>query len=835
MSRLLALTALRFYARHPWQLVLALAGISLGVGVYVGVDLATNSAARAFELSAAVVRGGTTHRLLAAGGDLDERVYADLVLRRGIVRAAPVIELAVGVGGRPGRRYPLLGVDPLQESSVRGFADFVPGRGSDLGRLISTPGTVLLPESLAQDLGVARGSRIALLARGRDWPVEVVGTLPPVARDTQNEPPIVADIATAQEVEGRPGRISRIDLKLTPAQAAELAKDPPTGTVLVAADSDHSSFTELEAAFRTNLRALGLLALVVGMFLIYGTMSFAVVQRRWTLGVFRALGVTSRAVLWYVLVEALALGVCATVAGLVLGHVLATSLVEIVLRTIGDLYFGAAVSAAPPSPAIYLRGAALGVAGTLLAGAKPALDAARAAPAAVMRRAELERGARRGIRVAAVASLPLFAGGGLLLALGPRDLYSAFAGLFGVLAACALLVPAATALLAKAVEIGARRSLRLPGVLAVRGVSASLSRTGVATSALAIAVATVNGVGLMISSFRTSLDSWLGTTLTADLYVAFDGEGRVLTATELASIEQIAGVRGVSLTRTLLVPTPAGEIAVRAVRPAPDGWGLQIVGAATGAALAEVGAGRGVVVSERLAFARGLGVGESFAIPTPGGTQALPIVGEFRDFNTGTYSVVVALDWARRYWTDSAVTGLGIQLERGASASRVEERIRTITPEAARIRSADAIRKGSLEIFDRTFQITEVLRVLAAVVAFLGVLSALLSIELERSRELAILRALGFAPRELVTTLLAQTGLLGAAAGLAAVPIGIVLATLLVHVINRRSFGWTMDFALEPGALATGLALAVVAALLAGVYPAVRAIRMGLGGALREE
>jgi putative ABC transport system permease protein len=141
----------------------------------------------------------------------------------------------------------------------------------------------------------------------------------------------------------------------------------------------------------------------------------------------------------------------------------------------------------------------------------------------------------------------------------------------------------------------------------------------------------------------------------------------------------------------------------------------------------------------------------------------------------------------------------------------------------------------SLEIFDRTFQITEVLRVLAAIVAFLGVLSALLSIELERARELAILRALGFSPRELTVTLLAQTSLLGAAAGLAAVPIGVGLAALLVHVINRRSFGWTMDFVFAPGTLVAGLALAIGAALLAGIYPALRAIRTGLGGALREE
>jgi len=340
---------------------------------------------------------------------------------------------------------------------------------------------------------------------------------------------------------------------------------------------------------------------------------------------------------------------------------------------------------------------------------------------------------------------------------------------------------------------------------------------------------------LMISSFRTSLDHWLGTTLTADLYVAFDGGGRALTSEQLASLEDIAGVRGIALTRAVLVPTLFGEIAVRAVRPGPNGWGLQIVGADQTTALAEVAAGRGVVVSERLAFARGLKVGESLAIPTPAGIQRLSIAGAFRDFNTGDYSVVVSLDWLDRYWNDSSITGLGVNLEPGVSAVAIEERIRAIAPDAARIRSTAAIRSGSLDIFDRTFQITEVLRVLAAIVAFLGVLSALLSIELERARELAILRAIGFAPRDLVATLLAQTGLLGLAAGLAAAPIGIVLATLLVHVINRRSFGWTMDFVLTPGALMTGLALAVVAAMVAGIYPAVHVVRIGLDGALREE
>jgi putative ABC transport system permease protein len=833
--RLLGLATGRFYGRHPWQLLLALAGISLGVGVYVGVDLASNSASRAFELSASVVRGRATHHLLAAGGDLDERVYTELVVRRGIAHAAPVVELDVAIPSRPGMRVPLLGIDPLEEASVRSFADFVPGRSGDLGRLIAERDTVLLPESLAAELGVGPGGRVALGVRGRERSVDVVGTLPPVARDTASEPPIVTDIATAQELSEGYGRISRIDLALTSAQADELARNLPAGTVLIPVEADLSSFNALAAAFRTNLTALALLALTVGMFLIYGTMSFAVVQRRWTLGVLRALGLTRRALVGYVLVEALALGVCATAVGLLLGHALATSLVELVLRTIGDLYFGAAVTAVPPSPEIYVRGAVLGVAGTLLAGAKPALDAARAPPALALRRADLERRSRRAAFVAVWLAVPLAAAGLLLAALGPRSLRYAFAGLFGVLASCALLVPAATLLLMRGLEIATRRVVSLPSLLAMRGVGASLSRTGVATAALAIAIATVNGVGLMISSFRTSLDHWLGTTLSADLYVAFDGDGRSLTEKQISSLEHIPNVRGVSLTRAVLVPTPSGEFAVRAVQPGPDGWGLDILGADSSTALAAVAAGRGVVVSERLAYARPLRVGETLAIPSPAGEQRLPIVGEFRDFNTGSYSVVVSLDWFRRYWREPTVTGLGVYVERGAATMPIEQRIRAIAPGPTRIRSSDVIRETSLEIFDRTFKITEVLRILAAIVAFLGVLSALLSIELERSRELAILRALGFTPRELTTTLLAQTGLLGAAAGLAAIPIGTVLAMLLVHVINRRSFGWTMDFVLSPGAPAAGLLLAVAAALLAGIYPALRAARGGLAGALREE
>jgi len=301
------------------------------------------------------------------------------------------------------------------------------------------------------------------------------------------------------------------------------------------------------------------------------------------------------------------------------------------------------------------------------------------------------------------------------------------------------------------------------------------------------------------------------------------------------ALAELPGVDGLTLTRSRVVPTAHGEVAIRAVRPGARGWGLTVVAGDATAALEALADESGVVASERLLFSSGLRVGDELELPTPTGAKRFAVVGAFRDFNTGVPAVVMELDSYRRDWGDEVLTGVGIDLVREADEAAVEAAVRELVGPATRLRSSSRLKELSLAVFDRTFKVTEVLRVLAGIVAFLGILSALLAIELERARELSVLRTLGFTPGGLGATLLTQTGLLGLAAGLAAIPIGTALALLLVHVINRRSFGWTMDFVLTPQALASGLALAVVAALLAGVYPAWRASRVELGAALRED
>jgi putative ABC transport system permease protein len=237
VTGLLRRASLRFYLRHPWQLGLAIAGISLGVGVHVGVGLANDSAARAFDVAATAVRGAVTHRLLPLDGALDENLYSELVVRDGTVTAAPVVEGEVGIAGRPRLRVPLLGIDMLLGAPALRMAQVAPSSGSDIARLVAEAGTVLLPEELTRILGVASGDSLTLTVGGREASVQVIGTVQAAGSDIRAEPPIVADIATAQELLARHGYIDRVDLSLTDSQQRTLAAALPAGTVVVAIET----------------------------------------------------------------------------------------------------------------------------------------------------------------------------------------------------------------------------------------------------------------------------------------------------------------------------------------------------------------------------------------------------------------------------------------------------------------------------------------------------------------------------------------------------------------------------------------------------------------------
>jgi putative ABC transport system permease protein len=843
VSRLLTRAGRRFLVRHPWQYALAVAGVALGVAVVLGVDLSGASARRAFDASTEIVTGRATHHVLPVSGPLDEAHYPRLraALRAagaGPAAVAPAVEGTISLPG--GRRLRLLGVDPFAEApfhqSLASFQD-----GFSLASLLGSPGAVLMPAALASELGLKAGERIeAVTARG-GVELQFAGrTGIDAAQATGFGELIVADISTAQEILGMVGALSRIDLILPDGVAAGLARSLPGELELVDAAARSRATFGMTRAFRLNLAALSMLALLVGAFLIYSTLNFLVLRRTRSIGILRSIGVERRGVVRMVLAEALLVAVPATAAGLLLGALLGAGLTGLVARTIDDLYFRLRVDALALPYWPFAKAAALGVGASLLAALGPALAAARSSPRAVLSRASLERRTRRKLpRLLAAAGISL-AAAGLLLAAGRNSLLLSFAGLFAVFLAAAFATPPATAGVLELTERMLPRRLPVALRMAVRGTSASLSRTGVAMSALVVAVATVIGVGLMVGSFRASVAGWLGETMVADFYLAVDeawcrGEGGV---EDLAQrLGMLPGVTEVSFSQRRRLQTSGEEMRLWVVDAGRKGFGPTILAGDPATAKARFVAGEAVLVSEPWASRHGTRVGDEISLPTPAGPRSFAVAGIFRDYSSDRGVVALHRSRYRALWADPCSEGLGLSFAADTDPVAARQSIEAVLPAGSGIRLSNnaELRAASLAVFDRTFTITRVLKLLVGLVAFLGILSALQALQLERIRETAVLRAIGWLPRQLRALVMAQTGLLGLAAGLFAVPLGIMLAGLLVFVVNRRAFGWSMRFELGPSELAQGLALALAAALLAGIYPAWRTSRRPIAEDLREE
>jgi putative ABC transport system permease protein len=615
---------------------------------------------------------------------------------------------------------------------------------------------------------------------------------------------------------------------------------PPSAEIVVASASARA-LSDLSRGFSVNLTALSLLALFVGVFLVYNTMSFSVVQRRPLIGALRALGVTRREVWVMVMTEALLLGALATAVGLPAGVLLGGGLLRLVTRTINDLYVVVAVNELVLAPATLFTGAALGIGGTLIATLAPALEATRSTPRAALGRSVLESRARAlAPRLALGGAILLVAGVGLL-AVNARSLALSYAGLFTILLGAALLTPAVTVGVVRLSRPLAGAAFGLLGRMATRGVEAALSRTAVAMAALMVAVSASVGVGIMIDSFRQSVVRWLTTSLQADVYVSAPSlvsnrADATLPPDLIERLRAVPGVAAMGTQRTVRVQSPWGPVQVIVLALAPPAHRPFALKEGDAATLSRRFAdGEAVLVSEPFAYHHRLGIGDRVRLRTDAGEHEFPVGGIVYDYGSSAGSVLMGRRVYERFWSDRGIGALALYATDAREIDALIERLRHAAGGDVFIRSNRALLDASLEVFDRTFAVTGVLRLLALVVAFVGVLSALMAQALERAREIGVLRAQGLTPFQVWGLTAAQTGFMGLVAGLLALPVGSALALVLIFVINRRSFGWTLQLEIAPAILLQAVLLALGAALLAAVYPAWRMSAMAVADAVREE
>ncbi len=827
--RLSTLAGFRYFGRHVWLTTLAVVGIALGVAVVVSIDIANSSAQRAFELSAERVTGRATHSIVgpeSIEGDLFRRLRVEHSVRP----SAPIIE---GYVVLENRTFEVLGIDPFFDLPFRGYTSA--DNQIDLGRFLAPDHVVLLADAAAADLGVDLGDTLQIEISGRADYI-IVGGFLEGADESEGEiltNLLVTDIGTAQHLFDMPGKLSRIDLIVADNDTvpAGIREALPAGVQVVRSSTRTETVRQMTRAFEVNLTALSLLALVVGMFLIYNTVTFSVVQRRPLIGRLRAIGVTRGEIFRMVILEAGLLGAMGTLLGLLLGTVMAVGMVRMVTQTINDLYFVLDVRSAGIAPVTAAKGFVLGMAATVLAALPPAWEASSSPVAVVLQRSEDEVRMRGAVPVAAGIGFMLAVLAVLLLRFSGRSLGMSYASLFMILLAFALCTPAAMMLFAAVVRPVTGAVFGIVGRMAARGVIYNLSRTSVAVAALSIAVAAAIGVGVMVASFRDTVSTWLDYTLQADLYVQAPSPVPRMTAAvmdeEYADLfRSIPGVQNVSTIRYMEISADGDLVNLAAIDAGAERRSsFQFVGGDEETIWERFERGA-VLVSEPFAYRLGLGRDDTLHLPTDRGLGSYPIAAVYYDYGSDQGVVMMEADALARYFDADGFSGISLYVEPGADLERVSRNVREAVPnQELVVRSNRDLREASLEIFDRTFAITTVLRWLALAVAFVGVIAALMSMQIERKREFAVLRAEGMTPAQLWRYVTLQTGLMGAAAGFFALPLGVLLAVVLVFVINKRSFGWTLELGVSPGILLQALVLAFVASILGGIYPAYKMAR----------
>lgn len=830
--------------RRAGYTALMLLGVALGVAVVVAIDLANESARRGFALSTDAVAGRATHVIVGGPSGVPEAVYRQARAEWGLRSATPVVEGYGTLVEQGGVGVQLLGIDPIASAPFQTVLP--PGMVSLPGfeRFYLDPSAVLLSSRLAERLGARLGDSLTVQVNDRLASLTVLGILrssdPLQLAGLDNI--LLMDVASAQELLGMVGRLSRIDVMATAEVAAGIANRLPPDLRLAPPTEQAEATAQLASAFQLNLSALSLLALVVGMFLIYNTMLFSILRRRTVLGILAALGVSPLQVFVSFILEAAAVSAVGGLLGIGLGRLLATATVRLTTQTITDFYFLTTVTGVSLDAGTALKGIALGIGAGILGAAAPALEAAGVPPVSAMQRSSLEQRIRQWLPWLAAAGMGFALLGAGLLMLTPQ-LTANFLGIFAVLLGVALTVPAAVVILVRVLSPVLVLLFGGLGRMAARTVVGALSRTSVAIAALMVALAVTIGVSLMISSFRSTVDNWLGLTLRADLYVSAPQAGGTRPTSELSRalvdrLVAVPGVQDVETFRAVTVQSEFGAIALsvadaRRERDArlyrfADGTPQEVWQAVLDGA---------VLVSEPFAVRHALPVsGGQVEIATDRGSQVFSVVGVFYDYSSDQGVVLMSDTVYRRFWDDRAISSLGVMTAPGAPVSDVAQGVRrALEGTGLLVQENAAIRGQALAIFDRTFAITAALRLLAVMVAFIGILSALMALLLERRRELATLQALGLHPGDLWRLAFLETGIMGLASGLLAVPIGYSLAVILVSIINLRSFGWSLQLDSDPWLYVQAIGVGLGAALLAAVYPIWSLGRMSVAEGLRQE
>ena len=858
---LLRLLAWRRLKEEPFRLALTLVGVALGVAVFLAVKMANETSTRAFENSLVAISGKTQLEVSAGGLGVDENLILRLRAMKGVKRAAPVIQQHVwirkagGAGSRSRRGAPslgravlALGLDLLGDNDFRGYEFENKYSREEVLSRIADPQGLFIARGAADALGVGTGDFVEIEA-ARRMRFRVRGVLKPegMAKSMDGRL-LILDIGVAQEVFERFGRLDRIDLILEDGGEIESIRERiqsflPPGAVVERPARRGRDVEKMLASFQLNLTVLSVIALLVGCFLIYNTMSASVLRRRGEIATLRSLGMTSRGIVSLYGAEALSIGLAGSCLGVAMGTFMAQGALSFISQTIRNLYAFLEVRHVPLGPETLLWGFGVGLGVSLVSGIYPAIVASRQSP----RQGVVDKRGKVEVRPKIIAFL---VGSALLTALiaywlnlealtrgTPLPGYLSAAAVILATALFSLPVVLCGSVLVRRVSCGA-----LNAWLAAHGLGRHPHRNAVTLSSLAIAVAMLVSLIIMIESFRATVELWTQQTLRADFYAApasrfIKGSKASISEDAIQAIGGVSGVAAVGGFRAVLLPwrgrritLAGGDFRIEAER----GRRLFLEGDSKETITRARTRGE-AIVTETFSNLFGVKKGDLLRLPAPGGEVAVRVAGVYYDYTTDGGFVVVDREFLKKHWRDDRLSALAIYLTEDARPEQVRKSLEKVLDPTMVLISNRGLKKRVSSIFDQTFAITYALEFIVVVVALLGVATGLSSNILERVHEIGALRAMGFNRKGIVSAIMGEAVIIGVLSVLVGLASGVCLAAILIFVVNKLSFGWTIQYIFAWKGMTAYLLVVVLASLAASWLPARAAARIPIREALSEE
>lgn len=835
----------RLFFRHvqeePARFFLTLLGIALGIALMVAIRLANGAAMISFQDSVDLMAGRANLSLSAVGAPFSENLLKELSDTRKLGKMIPVVQGKMAPQDSPKAFLTVLGVDLLKDDQVRDFqvlgAQGKPLTASEMLQLLPRPDAVFLSKKYADSKGYQVGQTIPFLVNDHVQNLDLAGVLDNKGVGEALDGTLaLMDIAAAQKTFNKIGQLDRLEWIIdSPADQetlqAQLRKLYPGYRVERPARRSEQ-IEKMLSAFRANLLALSLVSILVGAFLVYNSMSIAVVRRVEEIGILRTLGLTQKEVVRFMMAESFLLALAGVVLGIFLGKVMAYDVLKVIGQTIHNLYLPVPLEQRIPSLAHAGLWILLGVLLILGATIPPALSTAHIEPGLAVRKGytvvvfdrKISRFTLTGFiawifaaifsTLPAVAGLPLFG----------------FASAFFLLIGLVLLAPFSLLRIYGLFRVLLKNLLPSEGYLAFRNLLSDLSRSSVSLGALVMAVALLVSVAVMVGSFRQTVVTWLDQTLRADLYIrpATDLDGTMssrLDPQTLKAFGQIPGVKAMERLRTLTMPWNGTDLSIVAIdinSTSMPGRVLLKSGADPSTTLASMAGQPMVLASEPLALKHGVKPGDWIALSSPSGPVSLRVKDIYYDYSNDRGTLMMDRAVYAALFKDDAINGTALYLQPGFTADAVTQDILKRLPDGTKvlIQSNGGLKAGALKVFDQTFAITYGMEAIALLVAVLGILTTLTSLILERRQEIILLRYIGAERAKVTRMILWEAGWIGLLGNLMGLAAGMVLALLLINVINVQSFGWTIQWHAPWGFLAWALGLVFVATLAAGFYPA---------------